>query len=236
MKRQPGFTLLELVVAIGIFALVALMAYGGLNSVLKGRRQVEESLDRTGEFQRAYRWLRDDFQQVRTRPARDAYGDAQPALRGDHDTRVEFTRGGWRNPAELPRPGLERVDYILQDKKLMRESFRVLDQGQDSKAVQSELLDQVEDMSLRYLSASREWSDTWPPPDNTGGAQQKTSPPPPMAVEMSLRTKDWGDLRFLFRIGLDTPPQGYTPGAASGAPTTTPTTTVTSTTTPKGQQ
>ena len=213
--RTRGFTLLELVVAIGIFGLVSLMAYGGLNSVLKGRRQVESYLERTGEFQRAYRRLRDDFQQVRTRPARDGYGDVQPALRGDHDTRVEFTHGGWRNPGQAPRSSLERVDYALVDKKLMRESFRVLDQAQDTKAVSIALLEQVDDMQLRYLNTSREWSDTWPPQDTTGQLQKITAPP--LAVEMTLRTRDWGDLKFLFRLGLDVPPQGFTPGAALGA-------------------
>ncbi|MHB8746444.1 MAG: PulJ/GspJ family protein, partial [Gammaproteobacteria bacterium] len=36
---QRGFTLLELLVAVGVFAVMAVMAYGGLKSVLDSRKQ-----------------------------------------------------------------------------------------------------------------------------------------------------------------------------------------------------
>lgn len=213
-KTARGFTLIELVVVIALFGVVSLMAYGGLNSVLKSRERVEQHMDRTAEFQRAYRRLRDDLQQVRNRPSRDIYGDAQPALRGDRDTRLEFTRAGWRNPLLLPRPALERVSYRLVEKQLRRESWRVLDQAQDSKVVSLTLLDRVDELRLRYLGQGADWSEIWPPPSSTG--QLQTTGPAPRAVEVTLRTPDWGEVVFLFRLGMDPAPAGFVAG--SGAP------------------
>lgn len=196
-----GFTLLELIVVIAIFGVMSLMAYGGLNSVLKSRQRIEQSMERTAQLQRTYQRLRNDLQQVRDRPVRDNFGDIQPPLRGDRDTRVEFTRAGWRNPLLQPRAGLERVSYRLVDKQLRRESWRVLDQAQDSQLVSLPLLDQVDEMHLRYLGANREWSEIWPPLSNTGATQAQA--PAPLAVEITLDTRDWGELIYLFRLGID---------------------------------
>lgn len=234
--RSSGFTLLELIIVIGIFGVMATMAYGGLNSVLQTRVRVEQSLARTAQYQKAWMRLRNDFQQVRNRPARDAYGDAQPAFSGNRDGRVDFTRGGWRNPTTLPRPGLERVFYAYndKDKTLVRSSYRVLDQAQDSKPVQIALLDRVTDISWRYLDTARAWQTTWPPTSVNSPSTTSTSstgselPLPPLAVELTLHTEDLGELRFLFRLGLDPLPKGFvtgytdptTQGAATGTPTT----------------
>jgi len=186
--RARGFTLLELLVVIAIFAVFSLMAYGGL--------------ERTATAQKAYLRLRDDFQQLRNRPARDGYGDLQPPLRTDSQGRIELTRGGWRNPLLLPRPGLERVSYRLDGKKLKRESWRVLDQAQDSKPVELVLLDDVQDVRWRLLDKDRAWQERWPPE----AAGSNTAPAPlPLAVELQIDSKHWGRLTFLFRLGVEQP-------------------------------
>lgn len=215
MRARPsyGFTLLELLVAIVVFSILAVMAYGGLNGIIRNRGHIEQVIDRTAAFQRSYQKLRGDLQQVRNRPVRDNFGDAQPPLRGDRDTRIEFTRAGWRNPLVQQRSSLERVSYRLVEKELRRESWRVLDQAQDSKLVSVTLLKDVDEMRLRYMDSKREWVETWPPLSSTGGVQSATSVPPPMAVEITLKTKDWGDIVYLFRLGLDAAPAGQ-----SGAP------------------
>ncbi len=198
---QRGFTLLELIVVIAIFAIFAVMAYGGLNSVLNTRVQVERAQDRLAALQKTYMKLRDDIQQVAARPSRDGYGDLQPALRGlDSPMLLDFTRGGWRNPALVARSTLERVSYRVEDGALIRASFRVLDQAQDSKAQDAVLLEQVDAMALRYLDADRQWRTRWPPDSADIAAAEQ---PPPLAVEITLETRDLGDIVYLFRIGIE---------------------------------
>ncbi len=194
-----GFTLVELVVVLAIFAIFSLMAWGGLNSVMTTRAQVEEAQSRITEVQKAYLRLRNDLQQVRFRPTRDGFGDLQPALRSGENGYLEFTRGGWSNPLRLPRTGLERVAYRYQEGKLVRLSWRVLDLAQDSRPVENPLIEDVEEVRWRFLSENREWRESWP----TGNVDRSSAATviPPLAVELTLRLKDMGTLRYLFRTG-----------------------------------
>ncbi len=212
MSRTAGFTLLELIVAIAIFAIMAVMAYGGLDSVLNQRRAVEQRLDGIAQLQKAYMRLRADFQQVRNRSVRDPFGDVSPALYVTPSAPVlEFTRGGWRNPLFQPRSSQERVSYRVADGKLLRASWRVLDRVQGTEPVELTVLERVDEIAWRFFDANSQWQPIWPPLEQTG----QTNVMPPSALELTLRTKDWGELRFLFRTGLD-PIAPQPPGPGGG--------------------
>jgi len=217
MKRQRGFTLLELIVVIGIFGVFATMAYGGLNTVLSTRAKIEQNLLRTEEYDRAYLRLRNDLQNAVPRPIRDGNGEPQPAFAFDSfGARVEFTRGGWQNLLSLPRSTLERVSYALetspnadpsrgarfQEKRLVRRSWYVLDRASQTKPVEVTLLDRVQSVDWRFFDPSGQRSETWPPSNGTP-VTPGASFPTPTAVELKFSTKDWGELRMLFRVGAE---------------------------------
>ncbi|NGY06309.1 type II secretion system minor pseudopilin GspJ [Solimonas terrae] len=210
---QRGFTLLEIIIVVAIFAIFALLAYGGLDAVLNTRARVELSQQRIAELQKAYIRLRDDFQQVRDRPIRDNYGDLQPGLLGADNAAVEFTRGGWRNPLSQPRSTLERVAYRLDDKALHRSSWRILDRAQDTPAVDVVLLQDVTDLRWRFMDAQREWQTRWPTLQTAASTSPTASVPPPLGIEIRITTTDLGELRFVFRLGLD--PLTVGPGTSS---------------------
>ena len=214
IKQRSGFTLLELIVVVAIFALISVMAYGGLSSVLKSRARVATAIERTTALQKGYLRLRNDFQQLRARSSRDAYGQPQPALLVRPDDAVEFTRGGWRNPLAQPRSNLERVAYYLDDQKhLVRQSWRVLDRAQASEPVELPVLDQVEEIHWRFLDPSLQWQAHWPAQGLPAQTAQASQPPPPRAVELTLRLTDLGEVRFLFSaINAAQPPAAAGPG------------------------
>ena len=74
-SSQRGFTLLEILVAMAIFSIVAYMAYGGFSAVLKQQQIVEENSARLRAVQFAVRQLDSDFRQVQPRPAREELGE-----------------------------------------------------------------------------------------------------------------------------------------------------------------
>jgi general secretion pathway protein J len=201
--RERGFTLLEILVVVAIFAVFALLAYGGLDAVLSTRARVELSQKRIAELQKAYIRLRDDFQQVRNRPIRDNYGDLQPGLLGADNAAVELTRGGWRNPLSQPRATLERVAYRLDDNALHRSSWRLLDRAQDTPAVDVVLLNDVTDLRWRFLDEKHEWQTRWPTLQTAASTAQAGNVAPPLGIEVRLTTKDLGELRFVFKLGLE---------------------------------
>jgi general secretion pathway protein J len=206
-----GFTLLEILVVILIFGIFATMAYGGLNTVLSTRRHIDESLTRIAEYQKAYLRLRDDFVNGSGRTVRDSDGVSQPAFLYDsYNKRLEFTRGGWSNPALLPRSTLERVSYFLDDSKsdnfrLIRRSWRVLDRAPQTEPVDLSLLEHVEQVQWRFLDKNSAWQQQWPATGTTltNNGNNASAIAAPLAAELTLRTRDWGDLRLLFRFGPD---------------------------------
>ena len=212
-RINGGFTLLELMVVIGIFAMMAAMAYGGLSAVLKTRTSLEASLDRTAALQKAYWIMRDDFQNGIHRTVLDNDGQVEPALLYTGiDHRVDFTRAGWPNPLDLPRPTLRRLGYFYDpDKKqLIRRTWPALDRAPRTKPDDTVLLDKVDDIKWRFLDKTGQWQDHWPTTTASGttplisasGSTTAQSLPPPTAVELTIKTGDLGTLTWLFAYGL----------------------------------
>ena len=210
--RQYGFTLIEIIVVLLVFSVMAAMAYGGLNSVLKTRRAIEDAMDRSAEVQRAFLRLRGDFQNLRDRPARDSFGDAKAAFSMTREGEVSLIRGGWRSPMQSGRSSLERVRYQFKDGVLRRATWRAVDLPQESEPADLALLRNIEEVKWRFLDNGYEWQTQWPPENLSGSLQgSNANEPPPLAVEITLLTKDWGELRFLFR----TPLSGLVSGTSS---------------------
>ncbi len=199
--RQRGFTLLELVAAMAIFAMMSVMAYGGLSALINTREGLNASYQRVQQWQMTVQRLRLDLGQVRARPIRDQFGDPQPALYEPEEGRLEFTHGGRRNPLLLPRSNLERVAYYLDtDGRLIRQSWAHLDRAQADTPLELTLLHDIDRLAWRFLDDQDEWLKDWPP--NALSNTPNQAIPIPRAVELLLESKRLGELRFLFVTGV----------------------------------
>ena len=121
-----GFTLVEVLVAIFIFALLMAAAYGSVNTLLRTRDGLAEQNGRLRELQFAVGVIERDLRSAIARPVREGYGEREPALLGSRDA-VAFTRGGYANPLAQERARIERVGYAWRDHRLSRAAFAVLD-------------------------------------------------------------------------------------------------------------
>ena len=196
MKSVRGFTLLELLVALAVFAIIAVAAYTGLQSVLRTQVAVEQQSDRLAEVQMAVYFLEQDIEQILPRPVRDEFDQRQPALQsgGLDDTVLTLTRTGWDNPLERTRAGLQRLNYRFSDDQLIRQYWPVLDRAGLSEPRQSVLLTGIDDIRLRFLDNNDQWQTSWPSDNETDPAAL------PRAVEVTLILDDWGPITRLLRL------------------------------------
>lgn len=196
---QPGFTLLELLVAVAVFAILSAMAYGGLSNVIDNSRQTEASMERLQQVQLAMLKLSRDFTQLAQRQIRDEYGNTSGYILAgeDGDIFIEFSRAGRRNPAEMLRSHLQRVAYKLEDNTLYRLHWPHLDRTQEMEPYENALLEDVENASVRFLDNNNEWHNDWPPFDAAGPGDDTSVI---AAIEFTLELQDWGELVRLYPV------------------------------------
>lgn len=199
MNRQRGFTLVEVMIAVLIAAILSVMAFEAMQEALKNRDRVRVHAVRLQALQFTMRSLVQDLSQLNPRPVREPLGPGyQPALAGGTD--LVFTRGGWMNPVGVDRSTLQRVRYALRDGKLYRETWRVLDAQLYPEPDSKQLLDGVRGFTLRYMNDGRNWQDNWPPAALGGQRTQRELGWRPIAVEVTLELEDFGKLTRLIEV------------------------------------
>jgi general secretion pathway protein J len=185
--RQLGFTLLEVLLAIAITALVAVMAYSGLSTAIGAAERHGEQVRRLVDLQTTLSWLARDLRQAVNRPVAAAEL-AEPALWGGEDPALDrafigeerdhllvLSRTGWDNPRGLRRGAIQRVRYRLDaDNTLWRDHWQVLDRLDDDDHRQSvRLISGVTEVKVQFLDGRAaknaaatelggEWAPRWP--------------------------------------------------------------------------
>jgi general secretion pathway protein J len=105
---------------------------------------------------------------------------------------VSFTRGGWTNPAGLPRSELQRVSYSMENGALMRSYTPDLDSTLAVVPIKRKLVDHVKNFSLRFMDAGHEWQTQWPVPTLGVGQQDLMLRIRPVAVEVTIEFEGIG--------------------------------------------
>jgi len=199
-RRCAGFTLLEILIAVAIFVVVGMLAMTGYNELTTQSDRIEDNAKRTRAIQAAVMRMGQDFATLEPRAVREPLGsELSPALRAQENNEVlaELTRSGWSNPAGVPRPTLQRVSYRVQEQKLFRDYWPVLDRTTTDEPTRVMLLDRVKSVSLRFMGADREWKQQWPP---LGYSGRDASFVRPLAVEITLELDDWGKITRLIEV------------------------------------
>lgn len=195
-SRQRGFTLLELLVALSLLALMSALSYRAVSGALEAERSVRaESARWSGLSVFFEQFERDALQAVR-RPIRDESGRGRPAfiLRNDEaaitEPRVEWTRLG---DAMVSDTDSRRVAYRLSEGRLQILGWPVLDRAPNSTAQVVTLLEGVREFQLRVLTSSGVWQTVWP----TGNGLEDL----PRAVAVHLTLDDGTPLVRMFMLG-----------------------------------
>lgn len=211
-RRPSGFTLLEVLVALSIFALIGVASYRVLSSVMETNARVEAHAKRMRAVNRAFWLMQLDIEQLMRRNVRTA-GGAIPAgdnyllVRNGADLPLEFTRGGRANPLGLPRSSMLRVAYAVGHRPgydnpdsphyrekgtyLLRYTWPMLDgSGNKKQARVQVLLPGIKAMTVGVLTADGTQT-SWP----VAGFQD-----PPQALQIVFTLADGGHLKRLYKI------------------------------------
>lgn len=190
MNRQPGITLLELLVVIAVFSIMSATAYSSLQSSLKAEENFDAAMKELEAVQMSLAIFQRDIMQLSQRSVRDAYGDSEASVVLLAGQELLFTRGGNFSSLKLDQTELTRVAWSLQDEQLVRSTWRSLDSTQGEQPLSAPLLEEVTRLQIRVLDQENLWHRDWPLTANNRIR----------AVEITLELAGWGEIRRLFPL------------------------------------
>lgn len=196
---ECGFTLIEVMIALLIFSMIAVAGVAILSFSVRAGAAGAARLDGAAALQRTMSVLSADLAQAVNRPSRDVAGVMQPAFTGDAGG-IRLVRGGWSNLDDAPRPSLQKVSYRLADGGLQRIAWPRLDGAEPLPA--ATLMSGIKNLRFRFRRAGA-WSDRW-----DGLPDQ----PLPDAAEIVVARRDGVQFRALLAVGT-----GYRPDRVTGA-------------------
>jgi general secretion pathway protein J len=196
LKRSAaGFTLIEMLVAIAVFGLVAAAGAGLAGAAMDNQQRMEGADAAYRDLQTARLLMKADFAQATARPVRDAFGRAERwsfagGVGADSIPRIAFVRGGWTNPAgQDRRASLQYVTYEVRDDVLVRISRARLDAAPDTPVTETTLLRGVKAASITFFTKGQ-WLPQW---------RGTVAAAVPEVVAIDLDLAGVGRVRQLFR-------------------------------------
>jgi general secretion pathway protein J len=192
-----GFTLVELMVALFIFALISAAGVTLLSYSVSAQASAGTRLDEVAALRRVGAILTADLAQAAPRISRDGSGAPQVAFEGGtgapSEVALAFVRRGWRNDGATARSSLQKVEYRLVDDRLERRVWDMVDGGEPRSP--STVLSGVRALKLRYRTDAI-WRERWD--TARPGAM-------PKAVEAIIDIQGLGPVRQVFLAGTGYP-------------------------------
>jgi general secretion pathway protein J len=193
VRPRAGFTLVEVMISLMIFAVLAGAGAAVLAGAIDNRFAVKAASDRVGDLQRMRGLLRADLGQATARRSRGPTGRPTPqplmGAAAPGDPLLVLNRAGWSNPGEQSRPSLQRVEYRLVGDRLERRVSTHLDGARPGPP--QVLYDGVRDVTVEFVR------DGQAAPAFISSLDR----PLPDAVRIGMTIRDYGRVEQLFLVG-----------------------------------
>ena len=187
---NQGFTLLEILIALAIFAIMSMMAYAGLAAVLDARAATEPRSEQMAQLQTTLYLLNEDLSQAINRPIRDELGSAEPAFSGGRGNEIlVFTRRVPTWSSYSAANSLQRVSYRFENGALYRQVWTLPDRTPQTQYRRRKLIN-AEQVTVRFYN---EESQTWLPFNGSSGGM-------PKALEIGFNLAGLGSIQRSFLL------------------------------------
>ncbi|MBU2978321.1 type II secretion system minor pseudopilin GspJ [Alteromonas sp. C1M14] len=204
--KQQGFTLIEILIAIAIFAFIGVASTSVLTTVLDSDELSSARFDKLQRLQRAVTIIERDIEQAVPRAVRVNGEASETVMRGgDPDESdglaIAFVRSGWQNPQMmLPRSTLQAVAYRLRDDKLERLYTNYVDSVSGTEPKVRELLDNITDFKVEFVVDLEQEDDALSDDDDLDWRDTFVGSTLPKAVAFEFVSKDFGKIRREFTL------------------------------------
>lgn len=182
-RRASGFTLFEMLIAVALFALMAVLAYGGLDRVIAARTAVEDDAARWRDLEALFSRLQSDIALAARRPVWNEFGVLEPAFQGEKVLVGQDAANLWLVRARTEGPP-QRIGYRFRDGTLELLQWQVLDQPPRARPTVTPLWKGLKNFEIQYLEGSS-WVPTWPRGDDEAAKKSL-----PRAIEVSVTLAD----------------------------------------------
>lgn len=184
VPREAGFSLVEMMVALMIFAIVAGAGVGLLRASVDTQAAVDGRLAEVGELGRLHALLAGDLGQAVSRP-----GAATRQFTGQA-TAMKFLRAGWANLDGSARSDLQMVEWRFDRRQFVRTGQAGVAAG--DAGVEGLFARDIGNGSLRYRLSDGSWASSF---------ASTPAQPLPTAVEVRFARSGEQPLTLLFALG-----------------------------------
>ncbi len=164
--------MIEVIIAMMIFAIITTLTFQGLQTSMDVQQKVEEKAAVFKDMQLLVTLMHEDFSNLIRRSVRPSLGDdylpsfaigdiTEQGRESSYDCVVQFTRAGLPQGVGALRSGMVRVAYCFDDdSNLYRLLWPVLDRAQDSLPNESLLIEEVAEFAVELSEEDlEEWEE-----------------------------------------------------------------------------
>lgn len=191
-NKQAAYTLIEILIAMVIFAIIATITTGALFNILKLRSSNQEKNKEIAQLQQAITILNDDLNNVAKRSITIAAGSKE-AMLAETTGAITFTRIDNLNAKQNPHKPMQRIAYRFTTKGLERQAWDVLDRLNDTPSSSKIILNSVTKGRWYFYDDKNTRHTLWPPVNQLENTL-------PRAIEVNFDYKKWGTMTKFFML------------------------------------